>query len=54
MLWPEAHPIWLACCFLKADIVKPGVVVQGVLLHIRFILEPPLAHNHILHASTLL
>lgn len=37
---------------LQADVVKPGIIVERVLLHLPLILEAPLIHHHILPLPT--
>lgn len=37
---------------LQADVVKPGIVVERVLLHLTLILEAPLIHHHVLPQPT--
>ena len=38
----------VTCCLLQPDVVKPGIIVQGILLDLCLILEAPLTYYDIL------
>jgi len=42
----------VTCCFLQPDVVKPGIVVQGILLDLCLILETPLTYYDILQRQS--
>ncbi len=48
---PQARLVRVARSLLQAHVVEPGVVVHGAAPHLRLVLEPPLAHHHILRRA---
>ena len=40
--------VMIPCILFKADVVKPGVVIQWILLDLSLILESPFTNNHVL------
>ncbi len=48
---PQARLVRVARGLLQAHVVEPGVIVHGAAPHLRLVLEPPLAHHHILRRA---
>ena len=47
-----AYLVVVTCCFLQPDVVKPGIIVQGVLLDLCLILEAPLTYYDVLQRQS--
>ena len=47
-----AYLVVVTCCLLQPDVVKPGVIVQGILLDLCLILEAPLTNYDVLQRQS--
>ena len=50
--WHLSNFIRVPSRLLKAYVVKPGIIVEGVLLHLPFVLEAPLIDDNVLPVPT--
>lgn len=39
----------VSCCLLKLDVVKPGIIVEWILLDLLLVCEAPLAEHNLLN-----
>jgi len=47
-----AYLVVVTCCLLQPDVVKPGIIVQGILLDLCLILETPLTYYDVLQRQS--